>query len=121
MVLPSPKFGKAGFAAEKKFSQRIGGRLTSGSGNSSGRGGQKGDVHLDTPVKFKVECKSTVNESLSLKLEWLRKITGEAFHTGREAAVSIMFTNASGEPVTGGKWVMVPERVFQELTEGKPE
>ena len=81
-----------GQKAEVRASKRLGGRLQPGSG-----------------------C---ISESLSLKLEWLRKISKEAADITKEPALTIQFVDGSGRPVLDGAWVMVPERVFKEIIGG---
>jgi hypothetical protein len=101
-----------GQKAEKRAGTRLGGRLQPGSGCSPNN---KGDIKTD---HFLVESKSTINGSLSLKHEWLRKISGEAIAISREPALIVQFVDAQGRTVPDGGWVMVPERVFKELTSG---
>ena len=64
--------GKVGRVAETKTGKRLGGRMVAASGAMIG---VKGDIDLDD---FLVENKSTVNGSMSLKLQWLQKISHEA-------------------------------------------
>ena len=74
--------------------------------------GVKGDIDLDD---FLVENKSTVNGSMSLKLQWLQKISHEALGRSKRPALAIQFTDAKGDPLKNGSYVMVSERDFQEL------
>lgn len=99
-----------GQQAEKRASKRLGGRQQPGSGSKQH---SKGDIKMTT---FLVESKSTVNESLGIKLEWLRKISKEAIDITREPALVIQFVDGAGRTVADGAWVAVPERVFRELT-----
>ena len=105
--------GAEGLAAEKRIAKRVEGRQMPGSGAMQGA---KGDVTLPDVL---LEVKSTVNDSLSLKLEWLAKITGEARAVGKEPALSVLFTTGDGRPRKDGAWVMVTERYFNELQELK--
>lgn len=109
------KIGGAGIHAEQRLAKRLQGRLMPGSGSSSGRGGGKGDMNLDRKVKFKLEAKSTVNDSFSIKLSWLQKIVGEAFHSGRTPALSIQFVTGDGNARVAGSWVAIPEELFNEV------
>jgi len=97
-----------GLRAEKKLAKRIGGRLRPGSGAMAGA---KGDISLPTTL---VEVKTTTNDSISLKYEWLKKIGFEALDAGKSPALSIQFVEAGGLPRLMGKWVLVPEVVFNE-------
>lgn len=101
--------GDHGERAEKKAAKRLGGRQTPGSGSQQH---SKGDVVLPT---FLVENKATLHESMSVKLEWLKKISLEAIGRSREPALAIQFVDGQGKPVVDGSWVMIPERVFREL------
>lgn len=100
-----------GQKAEKRATKRLGGRQQPGSGCSPNN---KGDIKLD---HFLVENKSTIHESLGLKLAWLRKISDEAIALSREPAVAIQFVDGQGVSIPDGRWVAIPERVFRELTE----
>lgn len=100
--------GAGGRRAEKKTAQRLGGRQTAASGALDA---DKGDFSVQD---WLVENKSTQNASLSLKLEWLQKISREAMPNGKVPALAVQFTNADGTPARAGSWVMVPEHVFKE-------
>lgn len=102
--------GGAGIVAEKKLAGRLGARLTAGSG--SGQRSAKGDMHL---LNFKLECKSTVNASMSLKLDWLMKISTEAVMAGKEPALAVQFVTGDGQTLPFGSWVMVREDAWKEL------
>ena len=101
--------GKVGRVAETKTGKRLGGRMVAASGAMIG---VKGDIDLDD---FLVENKSTVNGSMSLKLQWLQKISHEALGRSKRPALAIQFTDANGDPLKNGSYVMVSERDLQEL------
>ena len=98
-----------GTRAEIQASKRLGGRLQHGSGNHSH---SKGDI---LTAGFLIESKSTVAESLSVKVDWLRKIAKEAADVSKEPALILQFVDGNGKVLREGGWVMVPERVFKEL------
>lgn len=102
------KIGKAGRKSEKKLVKQLGGKARPASGAMDGA---KGDIDLDHIL---MECKSTINMSLVLKLGWLLKIAYEARCVGKRPALSISFTHDDGEPVKDGQWVMVPLSVWEE-------
>ena len=105
-----------GQKAEKHASKRLKARLSPGSGSI---GGYKGDFGSDA---YLFESKATVNESISIKLEWLRKISCEAIDTNREPVLCVQFVNTLGHPAVDGNWILIPERVFRELVmEGEYE
>ena len=105
--------GTRGRKSESRTSKRLTGKLTAASGASAG---SKGDITLP---EFLLENKSTVKASLSIKLDWLRKIATEALGVCKEPALSIQFTDEKGRPVRNGNWVMIREDTFRELTEGE--
>lgn len=103
----SKSSGRSGRSSEKKVAKRLGGRAIAGSGAMEGN---KGDVDLP---RYRLEAKSTIKKSISLKQEWLDKISKEAATEGKVPALSITFTTGDGEPIKSGSWVMVPEHHFK--------
>lgn len=104
-----------GTTAEKSFAKRVGGRLTPGSGALR----QKSDGEiLHTSVAYRFENKATEKASLSLKLEWLEKISREA--TAREQVPLLSFQFVDGGNVRPfGSWVAMPESEFNRLVNGE--
>lgn len=100
-----------GSLAEKKAAKRLGARLTFASGSLDF---QKGDF---STRDFLFENKSTVARSLSVKLDWLEKISTEAHPKLLYPAVSIQFVTGDGSPRKDGAWVLIPEWAFKELVE----
>ena len=98
-----------GQKAERKTAKRVGGSANAGSGSIEGF---KGDITLPT---FLVENKSTEHRSISVKLDWLEKITREARERGKSPALSIQFVDKQGTPLTCGRWVMIPEDEFKDV------
>lgn len=101
------RIGEAGRKAEGHTAKRLGARLVRGSGS----GWLKGDLFTKL---VHVEAKSTQKKSISLKLEWLEKITRTAMEQGKQPAVTITFTTGDGRPKFSGKWVLVPEAWLHE-------
>lgn len=99
--------GAAGRASENKVASRMGARLTPSSGALAGA---KGDM---TTPRFLIEAKSTLKDSMTLKLDWLCKIGAEARSKGKTPALTITFVRPNGEPVMNGRWVMIPENLFE--------
>lgn len=104
------KIGETGNQSEKKTAKRLGGKPTPASGALAGA---KGDIELP---KFLVEAKSTIKESISIKREWLMKISGEALAKGKAPALVVTFTTENGTPKPRGKWILITEQTFRELT-----
>ncbi len=106
-------YGNTGLRAEEHAAKtHTCARTTRGSGAQPG---DPGDIVLP---EYLIEHKATENRSLSLKYEWLSKITRLASSRGRRAALQISFVTADGRPVSGdASWVMVPVSVFRELVD----
>jgi len=99
---------KHGQKAEKLTAKRLGGRARRGSGAIEG---YKGDIEVGI---FLLENKSTINRALSIKLDWLDKISREAREEGKTPGLSIQFVDKQGRPVRHGRWVLIPEDEFLE-------
>lgn len=105
------KVHQHGQKSEKKTAKRLGGTPRPGSGAVEGA---KGDIML---ADYLLENKTTENKSLGLKLDWLRKISIEAREEGKEPGVSIQFVDKSGNPLQYGRWVLITEDQFKEVSE----
>lgn len=103
--------GASGRASEKKVLKRLGAQAKPASGAMQGA---KGDGETKS---FLVEAKSTVNDSLNVKLDWLAKIKQEAIAQGKSPVLTVTFTNGDGGPRKWGKWVMMEEHIFEQLME----
>lgn len=88
---------------EKDAAKRYGGRTTSGSGNKR----DKGDVSIYAGVRL--EAKRTDKNSISVKKEWLQKISEEAFAERQRPAVEI--------EIQDEQWVLIPELEFRNYIE----
>lgn len=114
MTRPNPLLeriskSRHGTVAEKRAAKRLGGQVTPGSGNKEYA---KGDIRK---TQFVIESKATVKASMSVKQAWLAKVQKEALDAGKDPALIIQFVDAYGNTVKSGSWVMIPERVFNEL------
>lgn len=83
---------------------------------ASGAGNIKGDFRTDN---YLFEAKSTTDTSISIKLEWLAKISFEAVSVGKAPCLVVSFVDPQGRPRPGfnTEWVMLPRTYFQELVE----
>lgn len=104
---------------EESVARHLNGKRQAGSGSSIYA---KGDVIQRTTNahdldKFLIECKQTVHASLSVKGEWLSKITREAMAAGKEPALAIEI-KGHDDPTTEAHWVAVPMSVFRRILEG---
>lgn len=106
--LANKKIGATGRKAEKRAAKSLGARLTPASGAAQ----SKGDMSRG---EFLIEHKSTVQESMGLKRDWLEKIEREALFTGKSPALMIDFLRPSGDAHPAGRWVLVQESVFKEI------
>lgn len=100
-----------GTKAEKRAGKRNDAEVHRGSGAVDG---YKGDL---TKGQFKIESKSTTARSLSVKKEWLDKITREAIAVGKDPALMVQFVDARGRPDRNGVWVMFPEYLWKEMAD----
>lgn len=101
---------------EKRVAEKLGGKTQPGSGASMYA---KGDVKQDNKENFSlthflIECKQTEKKSLSVKGEWLAKITREAMACGKEPALSIQI-RGNDDTMCEQDWVAIPMSVFQRL------
>lgn len=96
--------------AEVKLAKRLGMKLVP----SSGSGIHKSDMVNEM---VRLEAKSTAKGSFNLKLSDLHKISREAAETNRAPSFAVTFVDERGDPKRGGKWVVLPEWVFQDLVD----
>lgn len=101
--------GHAGKKAEGSLAHRLRATLQPGSGALAGA---KGDMKKG---QYLIESKTAVGESFTLRHEWLRKIYQEALETGMTPAMAVTFVDHLGKSERNGRWIMIPESVFNEL------
>ncbi|MBN2258381.1 MAG: hypothetical protein JW704_11285 [Anaerolineaceae bacterium] len=101
-------------AQEDRVAQRTGGKRVRGSGASQYSKGDVRDVEA-AGIDFLLECKQTIHASLSIKWEWLKKITAEADAQQCEPALAIEIRGGEDDPRTDRDWVMVPARVWEKM------
>lgn len=99
---------------EGKVSKSMGARLRPASGAIAQF---KGDMTLN---QYLIESKSTTSASLSVKLEWLVKISEEAQCLGKVPALLMAFVLPTGRPKPNceSQWVAIPLEHYKELTLG---
>ena len=108
---------KSPTAQENRVADRTGGKRVQGSGASMY---SKGDVR-DVPANgmtFLTECKQTIHASISVKWDWLKKITHEADAQQCEPALSIELKGGKDDPLVDRDWVLIPLSTFNKLKEG---
>jgi len=99
-----------GRVAEKRTAERFDARTTPGSGNL--------DSKADFPAGcFLIENKSTLHQSYKLLWSDLKKINQQALEVGKSPALALQFINPDGSPIPQGSWVVMPERIFNEIFE----
>lgn len=106
--MATPQHGQK---AERRAAKRLKGQRRPGSGALDGA---KGDI---VKKRFLIESKATKNASIVVKLEWLEKIDKEALDAGKDPALLLQFVDAAGNPWRGSGWVLLPERIFAEISE----
>lgn len=97
--------------SEYKTAKRLDGKLIPASG---ALGSLKGDIDFE---KIRMEAKATIKDSISIKLEWLAKISREATDAKKTPSLAITYVDEDGNPRKFGNWVMVPESLFKEINE----
>lgn len=88
---------------------RLTARVHAGSGAIAG---YKGDM---TKGQFLIESKATENQSMSLKLDWLRKVSAEALAVSKHPALLLQFIDGEADLLPCGGWIMMREDTFLEL------
>lgn len=76
---------------------------------------RKGEAH--SPDRFLIEAKQTIHGSLSVKAEWLEKISQEARAAGKEPALAIQIQGVE-DPGCSKDWIAMPLYVFRRLFGG---
>lgn len=94
------------FRHEEQAAELVGGKRHKGSGSVHGH---KSDASSED---FQIECKQTEKESISIKLEWLDKISREAFGRGRKPLLHIRFLQADGI-MNQKDWILISAKDFK--------
>jgi hypothetical protein len=103
-----------GGKSEKRLAKNLGARLQPASGALSRF---KSDMVVG---RYRIESKSTTNNTLALALSWLHKITSEALSSKQVPVVTISFVTPEGKPQDlNAEWVLMPMYHFKDLTEGE--
>lgn len=106
---------KHGNKSETRVVKRLGGKPVAGSGCSENN---KSDGTLETgKVRLRIESKATLHKQMSVKLDWLTKISKEARETNRDPMLTVNFVDGEGRTVMNGAWCMIPETLLAELLE----
>lgn len=111
----NPKFAQQARAVrhERETAKALDGHTTVASGSL----GQKGDVWaVRGKDQLLVECKMTVKQSLSLKIEWLEKVLSQAIAAGRKPLMVLRFTQL--KYASKRDWVLLPLDAYEELVQG---
>jgi hypothetical protein len=105
-----------GQRSEKKINKFLGASDVAGSGAIEG---YKSDGILEgKDYQFRLEHKATVNKSMSVKQAWWDKISEEAMETNKIPALSISFTNGTGDAKPKDRLVAIPAWLFEEVFGG---
>lgn len=109
--------GRHGTKSERKVAKSLGARLQPGSGAVHGH---KSDAKLKgLSYSFRIECKSTVNMSMKLEMDWLTKISTESLSDHSIPTLVISFVDEQGRcrMEKNAEWVAMPRWAFDELRE----
>lgn len=103
-------------AQEDRIADRLGGKRVRGSGASIYSKADVRDIEArSSDVMFLCECKTTKHGSMSIKWDWLIKITKEAMAVQKEPALAIEIRGGKECHITDRDWIMIPLRVMEEL------
>ena len=94
---------------ESRIARETGGKQQRGSGSSDYA---KGDVKGE---KFLIECKFTQKKSLSVKGDWLKKITKEAHAQDKYPALAIQIAGTEDLGISETDWVAIPMSLFNRI------
>jgi hypothetical protein len=118
---PKPKAGNANaerFRRSKAHENRIAGKL--GGSRLARSGGLPWSKHDSTTaggdIKTKgwhLEHKRTEHDSMSIKKEWLHKVSAAARQRAKDPGLVVTFENKLAAPED---WVLIPMAVYQRLT-----
>jgi hypothetical protein len=100
--------GKGGKNYEKKASKALQGQLTPGSGSQA----KKGDLLIGDLL---LELKTSTNESITLKKEYLHKIRKAALEQNKQPGLLFSFVTMNG--VSEEEWLAVPLSVWRYYNE----
>jgi Holliday junction resolvase len=104
--------GSAGRKSEKLLAKKLGReRPASGAVEHI-----KGDIDAGDVL---IEAKSTRGDSISIKHDWLGKISGEALRAGKTPALALSFVREDGRPVPNGEWIAIPLAQWQRMRDGE--
>lgn len=92
---------------ENRIAKAVNGKKQAGSGNNDYK---KGDVDSKS---FLIECKTTKYKSMSVKAQWLDKISDEALMEQKHPALAVQMKTKRAEK----DWIMIPLSVFQKIKE----
>lgn len=101
---------------EDRIAESLCGKRVGGSGSSFYSKGDVRDVEIGE-LKFLVECKTTKHASLSIKWNWLKKITEEADAKTCEPMLAFEIRGGDSDMITDRDWVAVPCRVWKKIIE----
>lgn len=110
---PAMREDLMGTVAERRTGKVFNARMTVGSGAFR----QKSDGEFQTASQdFRFENKATEKKSMSLKRDWLEKITREAHGSQQVPLLTIQFMDGINlRPF--GAWVCLPEAEFKRMLE----
>lgn len=103
----SDKKHKKSKKQEGRVAEKLGGKRQKGSGSVPLNKGDVRSEHLLT------ECKRTDKKSISIKIDYLEKITNEAISYGCTPSLAIEFENTPR--IVEKDWIMIPSSFLTEL------
>ena len=99
---------------EDRIARITGGKRVMGSGASDYSKGDVRDVQIGE-IDFLLECKKTSKKSISIKWDWLKKISKEADEQECEPGLAFEIQGGDNDPIAERDWIAIPVRVFEKI------
>ena len=98
---------------ENRLADKLGGKRLARSGGMAWSKWDSTTAGADVTTKdFHIEHKRTEKDSMSLKKEWLEKVSAASLRVSKDPAVIVTFEEANRAPKD---WVMIPMDVFERM------
>jgi len=99
---------------ENRLASKLGGKRVSGSGASMFSKADVRDIRSGD-MEFLCEAKQTIHKSISIKWDWLKKISCEADDKQCFPLLSFEIQGGEDDPRAERDWIAMPVSVFNEL------
>lgn len=100
---------------ENRIADRLGGKRVAGSGASMYSKADVRDVVCSYDITLLMECKQTKNASISIKWDWLKKISNQAIEQQCHPALAIEIHGGIDDYATDRDWILVQASTLKKL------